>query len=290
MAHGPAATIRPILARRSVVLQLSDQETAVITDSPAPLRHLLTELAAAGSTGALHVDGSPGGTLYLVEGRIAHAESPACPGVGERLVGSGRLTVATWESAYRAGRADRTGGARLVDDGHLAPGELACRVLAAICEATQAILHTEEAPARFDAGERHWLGLVTQIELTAVSQESARRRPLTTPTVEMPIVGTPAGATPPAAEATPPETVPEPVVELRPAVLVDGPDVDPADGPWAGRPRPEGARRTTPNALPIRRGSGRAGNAGPRTDASQGRDEPDYATLKRIRQALNSMA
>jgi hypothetical protein len=312
MAHGPAATIRPILARRSVVLQLSDQETAVITDSPAPLRHLLTELAAAGSTGALHVDGSPGGTLYLVEGRIAHAESPACPGVGERLVGSGRLTVATWESAYRAGRGAPQGGAprgvrrgpggrggrgaraggapRLVDDGHLAPGELACRVLAAICEATQAILHTEEAPARFDAGERHWLGLVTQIELTAVSQESARRRPLTTPTVEMPIVGTPAGATPPAAEATPPETVPEPVVELRPAVLVDGPDVDPADGPWAGRPRPEGARRTTPNALPIRRGSGRAGNAGPRTDASQGRDEPDYATLKRIRQALNSMA
>lgn len=255
----------------------------MITDSPAPLRHLLTELAAAGSTGALHVGGTPGGTLYLVGGRVTHAESPACPGVGEQLVGSGRLTAATWESVHRAGHADRTVGARLVDDGHLAPGELACRVLAAICAAVEVILRTEEAPARFEAGEQHWLGLVTQIELTAVSQETARRRPLTTPTVEMPIVGTPAGPTPPRAAA-------EPVVELRPAALGEGRDVDPADGPWAGGPRPEGTRRATPpNALPIRRGNGRAGNAGPRTDAPQGRDEPDYATLKRIRQALNSM-
>ncbi len=253
----------------------------MITDSPAPLRHLLTELATAGSTGALHVDGPPGGTLYLVDGRITHAESPGCPGVGERLVGSGRLSVAAWESAHGAGRADGTVGARLVDGGHLAPGELVCRVLAAICDAAHAILRNDEAPTRFEAGERHWLGPVTQIELTAVSQETARLRPLTTPTVEMPIVGTPAGP-------TPPETAMEPVVELRPAVLVDGRDVDPADGPWAGRPRPDGARRTAPNGLPIRRRNDR-GNAGPQADASRSGDEPDYATLKRIRRALNSM-
>ncbi len=253
----------------------------MITDPPAPLRHLLTELAAAGSTGAVHVDGPPGGTLYLLHGRITHAESPASPGVGERLVGSGRLSVAAWESAYRAGHTDRTVGARLVDGGHLAPGELACRVLAAICDAAHTILQRDEAPARFRADEQHWLGQVAQIELTAVTQESARRRPLTTPTVEMPIVGAPAA---PAA----PETAMEPAVELRPAVLVEGRDVDPADGPWAGR-RPDGARRTAPNGLPIRPRDGR-GNTGPQADAPQYRDEPDYATLKRIRQALNSMA
>ncbi len=251
----------------------------------APLRHLLTELGTAGSTGVLHIDGSPGGSLFLVEGRISHAETPACPGVGQRLVSSGRLAVAAWESAYRAGHRDGTVGARLVDDGHLAPGELVCRALAAICDAAHVLLRDDEAPARFEAGRRHWLGPVTQIELTALSCETAHR-PLTTPTVEMPIVGT-------AASATPPETATQPVVELRPAVLVEGRDVDPADGPWAGRPRPDGARRTAPNALPIRPRNGR-GNAGPQADASHSpdshhQDEPDYATLKRIRQALNSM-
>jgi hypothetical protein len=62
----------------------------------ASLRHLLNDLGTCGRTGALHVDGTPGGVLYLVAGHLTHAESPACPGVGERLVASGRLSAATW--------------------------------------------------------------------------------------------------------------------------------------------------------------------------------------------------
>ena len=53
----------------------------------ASLRHLLNDLGASGWTGALYVDGTPGGVLYLVAGHITHAESPACPGVSAMTSG-----------------------------------------------------------------------------------------------------------------------------------------------------------------------------------------------------------
>jgi hypothetical protein len=73
----------------------------LIPGSPAtaPLRRLLTELSESGRTGALHVGGTPGGALFLVAGRITYAESPACPGLGDRLVGSGRMSAGAWRAA-----------------------------------------------------------------------------------------------------------------------------------------------------------------------------------------------
>jgi hypothetical protein len=269
---------------------LSTEEPVVIPGSPAtaPLRRLLTELADSGSTGALHVDGTPGGTFYLVSGRITHAESPACPNVGERLVGSGRLHAQTWQDAFDAGYADRTVGRRLVVGGHLVQGELVCRVLATICDATHEILRSDHAQVRFVPEERHWLGLITQIELTALSRETVRRRLLA----------------PPAAAEPARAAVPEPVVEE--AATVEAPSVEPPaeatasrpitlsgepavpvpstvlrDGPWAGRP--DAARRTPPNAAPAQR-EGRA------AAAPNSRAAVDYATLKRIRRALTSIA
>jgi hypothetical protein len=60
--------------------------TDVIPGSPATatLRRRLTELGETGRTGALHIGGRPGGVLYLVGGRITDAETPACPGLGDR--------------------------------------------------------------------------------------------------------------------------------------------------------------------------------------------------------------
>jgi hypothetical protein len=183
------------------------------------MRHLLTELARTGHTGALHVGGTPGGTIYLVAGRISYAVSPACPDIRERLLRSGRLTEAGWDAAYRAGTAQHMVGRLLVQHGGLEQGELVCHVLATICDAGHAVLRTPDADLRFVPDERHWLGLVTQLELTALSREMVRR--------------------------------------------------------------------DTPNALPRRLterpAEGRAPNSGPRGDGA-----PDYATLKRIRQALKS--
>ncbi len=140
------------------------------------LRRLLTDLAEAGRTGALHIDGAPGGVVYLVAGRITHAESPGCPGIGERLVTSGRLSATTWLAACAAGRGTGTVGRSLVHEGHLGHHEMACRVVAAITAATHALLQCrDDAPMRFVPGERHWFGTVAQVELGALGAEAARR-------------------------------------------------------------------------------------------------------------------
>jgi Domain of unknown function (DUF4388) len=148
-----------------------------IPGSPATadLRRLLTELAESGRTGALRIGGTPGGVLYLVAGRITHAESPACPGIGERLVASGRMSAAAWRAAYEQGHAQRCVGRLLVRAGHLGLHELACRVVAAIRDTTHALLQSDEAPVRFVAGERHWFGVVAQVDLGALGHETARR-------------------------------------------------------------------------------------------------------------------
>ena len=143
---------------------------------PASLRHLLNELGESGRTGALHIDGPPGGVLYLVAGHLTHAESTACPGVGERLVASGRLSADTWNAAYESGKDQHLVGRILIRDGHLGQHELASRVIATICDATHALLQqSADAPVRFVPGERHWLGVITQVELGTLIHETAKR-------------------------------------------------------------------------------------------------------------------
>ena len=143
---------------------------------PASLRHLMHELGESGQTGALHIDGVPGGVLYLVAGHITHAESPACPGVGERLVASGRLSAQTWKAAYEEAKDSHSVGRRLIRDGHLGQHELAARVVATICDATHAVLQqSDDAPVRFVPDERHWLGVITQVELGTLIHETAKR-------------------------------------------------------------------------------------------------------------------
>jgi hypothetical protein len=129
-----------------------------MTIATAALRRMLTDLGAAGRTGALYVDGRPGGVLYLVSGRIVYAESPACPGLGERLVASGRIAAATWAAVLAEGRDDHCVGRLLLRDGLIGQNELATRLVAAIADATLEILRSDNAPVRFVPGVRHWIG------------------------------------------------------------------------------------------------------------------------------------
>ncbi|MEV4707006.1 DUF4388 domain-containing protein [Actinoplanes sp. NPDC049316] len=139
------------------------------------LRRRLTTLAEAGCTGALHVGGTPGGVVYLVAGRITHAESPACPGIGARLVGCGRLSAEQWRAAYAAGHGEGRVGRLLLRDGHLGHHELACRVVATITAATQVLLEADDAPLRFVPGERHWFGTFPHCDLGTLGSETAKR-------------------------------------------------------------------------------------------------------------------
>jgi hypothetical protein len=122
--------------------------------STGALGRQLSELGEQWRTGGLHVGGRPGGVVFLVAGRIAYAETPATPSLGERLVGSGRVSPSAWAAARAEGR-----GARLlVRDGLIGQNELALRLVAAIGDATRLLLRAEDAPVWFIPGERHWLG------------------------------------------------------------------------------------------------------------------------------------
>ena len=136
---------------------------------------LLTQAAGERHTGALVVSGLPGGTVYLIEGRVTHAESPAAPGVGELLTASGRLAGRTWQAALDAGTSRAQVGRLLVAEGHLTQGELELCVLGAIYDAAYFALAPAAAPVEFLDGAAHWLGPVIRVDAAAVNREARRR-------------------------------------------------------------------------------------------------------------------
>ncbi|MBO3738319.1 DUF4388 domain-containing protein [Actinoplanes flavus] len=136
---------------------------------------LLTRVAEARQTGALMVGGHPGGAVYVFEGRVIYAESPAAPGVGELLTSSGRLAGRTWQNALDLGTSTARVGRLLVEQGHLTQGELELCVLGATYDAAYFALSAESAPVEFLPGATHWLGAVVHIDAAAVGREVRRR-------------------------------------------------------------------------------------------------------------------
>lgn len=151
----------------------------MIPGSPATatLRSLLIELGESAATGALHVFGRPGGVIYLVAGRITYAETPACPGIGERLVASGRVSAEAWSAVFAEGHDRRRVGPVLLRRGLIGQHELAMRVTTAICDATHELLWAEEASVSFIPGVRDWLGLFAAQPVRLVAARSPQDGP-----------------------------------------------------------------------------------------------------------------
>ncbi|MFC7278781.1 DUF4388 domain-containing protein [Paractinoplanes rhizophilus] len=143
----------------------------------APAR-LLSQVAGERQTGALVVGGHPGGAVYVLEGRVIYAESPAAPGVGELLTASGRLAGRTWQNALDMGTSTARVGRLLVEHGHLTQGELELCVLGATYDAAYFALSPANAPVEFLGGATHWLGPVVHIDPAAVAREVRRRTKL----------------------------------------------------------------------------------------------------------------
>ncbi|GIM88985.1 DUF4388 domain-containing protein [Paractinoplanes toevensis] len=143
----------------------------------APAR-LFTQVAADRQTGALVVGGHPGGAVYVLEGRVIYAESPAAPGVGELLTASGRLAGRTWQTALDQGTSTAQVGRLLVEQGHLTQGELELCVLGATYDAAYFALSPAAAPVEFLGGAMHWLGPIAHIDPAAVDREVRRRAKL----------------------------------------------------------------------------------------------------------------
>ncbi|MBB5121027.1 hypothetical protein AF335_20170 [Streptomyces eurocidicus] len=139
----------------------------------------LGRLADERATGALH---GPVGALYLADGAVVHAESPAAPDVGRRLTAGGRLSPESWEEAVSRGGPGYRAGGFLVEHGRLSRGELELCHLSALFDAAYFVLCPLEAdrrpPERFLREARHWLGPVRPVPVAAVQREVRRRREL----------------------------------------------------------------------------------------------------------------
>ena len=147
----------------------------VTTSTTATPARLLTQVAGERQTGTLVVGGHPGGAVYVLEGQVVYAESPAAPGVGELLTSSGRLAGRTWQHALDQGTSTARVGRLLVEQGHLTQGELELCVLGATYDAAYFALAAEAAPVEFLGGATHWLGPVVHIDPVAVDREVRRR-------------------------------------------------------------------------------------------------------------------
>ncbi|MGW5423103.1 transcriptional regulator [Streptomyces sp. NPDC003943] len=141
----------------------------------APVSPMLIRLAAERATGALLRDH---GTLYLVDGRVVHAESPSAPGVDVLLTAGGRLPREGWEEAVDRAGAQGAVGRFLVDSGRLHGGELEICHLGAVFDAAFFALAPASGPTRFRYGVGHWFGAVRPVDTGAVERETRRRRDL----------------------------------------------------------------------------------------------------------------
>ncbi|WP_328953575.1 hypothetical protein [Kitasatospora purpeofusca] len=134
-------------------------------------------LAAERATGALR---GPAGTVYLVDGLVAHAESDRAPDLAALLTTSGRLDPDTWQEAvHRFGPYARVGEA-LVEQGRLTRGELELCHLGTLYDAACFLLDTPATLASwtFAPGMRHWLGPVAAVGAHRLRREAERRRHL----------------------------------------------------------------------------------------------------------------
>lgn len=199
--------------------------TAVATVAVSPL---LTRLAAERATGALFRER---GTLFLEDGRVVHAESPATPGLDVLLTTGGGLTPERWTEAVNEAGARRQVARFLVDSGGLAGGELEICHLAAIFDAAFFALSPGSGPSRFRRGATHWIGSVRSVPAAAVERETCRRRELLDAVWPYPLLDT--------SPVVPRPAAPGQTVTARQRILLDLADGarTPADLAWVlGRP------------------------------------------------------
>ncbi|WP_260334043.1 transcriptional regulator [Streptomyces beigongshangae] len=268
---------------------------------------MLGRLAEERATGVLTRER---GVLYLVEGQVVHAESPATPGLDVLLTSRGALGSEGWWEAVSQAGAERRVGRFLVDSGRLAAGALELCHLGALYDAAFFALGTGSGPARFRYGVAHWIGPVRPVTVDAVERETLRRRALLhriwpdpgTDTAELVRTGRAVDAVLPPRQ----RTVLDQVDGVRTAsdislvlgrpgfhTLVDVRRLA-AAGIVAARTRTAGPR--TPDAdgppavpSPASAATARGAHAARAARAVQASADPDVVLLRRLRDALEAL-
>ncbi|MFJ1933509.1 transcriptional regulator [Kitasatospora sp. NPDC088160] len=130
-------------------------------------------LAARRATGALC---GPLGSLHLVDGQVAHADSPRAPGLAELLTGCGRITPGQWAELLRLHGPRARVGEALVERRLLTRGELELGHLGTLFDAAFFVLADRTGGVwRFEPDARHWLGPVATVDPGRLRREVERR-------------------------------------------------------------------------------------------------------------------
>ena len=148
---------------------------------PGTLTEALDETTTNRATGALHVDGPVGGSIYLIDGEVYYVHTPAAPGVDCLLQASGTVSPAAFQAAWAAGAAAGQVGEVLIKSGALARGEAELCTAAAITDGAYALLTASPAdtgPVRFAAGDGHWWGPLRRVGAAALEVQIRKRKRL----------------------------------------------------------------------------------------------------------------
>ncbi|SHN36681.1 hypothetical protein [Cryptosporangium aurantiacum] len=159
-------------------------EAVATVDGPrrwAAVPEALDELTAARATGALHVEGTVGGSIYLVDGEVYYVHTSAAPGVDCLLQASGTVSPAVFQTAWTAGAAAGQVGEVLIKSGALSRGEAELCTSAAIIDGAYVLLTAspaEAGPVRFAPGEGHWWGALRRVGTAGLDAQVRKRRRL----------------------------------------------------------------------------------------------------------------
>ncbi len=133
----------------------------------------LAELGQRGVSGAMEITGHPGGIVYVRNGYLVWAESPAVPDLGTRLIGSGRLPSGAWDQIAREDGPDGTIGATLVSRDFLTRAELERLLQSVVLDALLALTKPFAGECRvtgfrFVPRRSHWAETVLAMDVTMV--------------------------------------------------------------------------------------------------------------------------
>ncbi|MFG2307804.1 transcriptional regulator [Streptomyces sp. NPDC048566] len=154
--------------------RLPVRDRALSTDAGS-VSPMLSRLAAERATGVLIRER---GTLYLADGEVVHAESPATPGIDVLFSARGVLEPEVWREAVALAGARRQVGRFLIDTGRIAEGALQLCHLGSLYDAAYFVLGPSSTPTRFRYGAAHWLGPLRPVPVAALERETVRRREL----------------------------------------------------------------------------------------------------------------
>jgi hypothetical protein len=141
---------------------------------------VLEGLALQSASGALEIEGSPGGVIYLDRGDVTFASSAWCPDLATRLNAVLRPASGVRDLLASADQPDSDLGAELVQGGHISAEDLQAILRSVVLDAVMALTVPMPDESTVDgirlmAGVSHWAASFCRLNAASVRAEAVRR-------------------------------------------------------------------------------------------------------------------